>query len=142
MSKILQSKTGSASLLFFGLTLALLFTTFLVIEMGSTYESYDYAMDVLQRSCNSAVERNIRDEYRADGILLLNTASASSDFRAYVAADMPSRFSVSIDSITCRESPPSMEVIGSVKFSTMFALYGFETRTFTFKVRATNYDLN
>ena len=39
--------------------------------MGSTYENYDYCMDVLQRSCNSAVEANIDDTYRADKVLIL-----------------------------------------------------------------------
>jgi len=142
MRKLIKGREGSAAILFFGITLALLFSAFLIIEMGSTYESYDYAMDILQRSCNSAVERNIRDEYRADGILKMNTSSADADFRAYVAADMPSRYTVTIDSVSCRETPPSMEVIGSVRFPTVLALHGFETRTFTFKVRATNYDLH
>jgi hypothetical protein len=99
-------------------------------------------MDILQRSCNSAVERNILDEYRADGILKMNTASADADFRAYVAADMPSRYTVTIDSVTCREMPPSMEVIGKVRFPTVLATDGIAARTFTFKVRATNYDLH
>ena len=142
MRKLIKSKDGSATILFFGITLALLFSAFLIIEMGSTYESYDYAMDVLQRSCNSAVEKNIRDEYRADGILKMNATKARSDFRAFVASDMPARYTVTIDSITCRETPPSMVVIGKVRFPTVLALHGFETRTFTFKVRATNYDLH
>ena len=142
MRKIIKNKDGSASILFFGITLALLFSAFLIIEMGSTYESYDYAMGILQRSGNSAVERNILDEYRADGILKMNTATADADFRAYVAADMPSRYTVTIDSVTCREMPPSMEVIGKVRFPTVLATDGIAARTFTFKVRATNYDLH
>ena len=55
MRKLLKDKTGSVPVLTFGFVFVLLILTFLTIEMGSTYENYDYCMDVLQRSCNSAV---------------------------------------------------------------------------------------
>ena len=66
MRKLLKDKTGSVPVLTFGFVFVLLILTFLTVEMGSTYENYDYCMDVLQRSCNSAVEANIDDTYRAD----------------------------------------------------------------------------
>ena len=34
-----------------------------------------------------------------------------------------------------------MTVIGTVTFNTIFAQYGWDDLTFSFKVRATNYDL-
>ena len=71
MRKLLKDKTGSVPVLTFGFVFVLLILTFLTVEMGSTYENYDYCMDVLQRSCNSAVEANIDDTYRADKVLIL-----------------------------------------------------------------------
>ena len=141
MRKLIKSREGSAAILFFGITLALLFSAFLIIEMGSTYESYDYAMDILQRSCNSAVEANIIDAYRADRLLVMDTAGAEEDFYRFVSNDLIDRYSLAVDSVTCTASPPSMTVTGRVTFSTIFAQYGWDDLTFTFKVRATNYDL-
>ena len=141
MRKLLKSRTGSVPVLSFGFIFLLLVMTFLTIEMGSTYENYDYCMDVLQRSCNSAVEANIDDSYRADKVLILDTAGAEADFRSFVANDITDRYLLSIQSITCSETPPSMEVIGTVTFNTIFAQYDWDDLTFSFKVRATNYDL-
>ena len=50
MRELLRSRKGSASILFFGLVFLLLLLVFLTIEMGSTYENYDYCMDVLLSS--------------------------------------------------------------------------------------------
>ena len=141
MRKLLRSRRGSASILFFGLVFLLLLLVFLTIEMGSTYENYDYCMDVLQRSCNSAVEANIIDAYRADRLLVMDTAGAEEDFYRFVSNDLIDRYSLAVDSVTCTASPPSMTVTGRVTFSTIFAQYGWDDLTFTFKVRATNYDL-
>ena len=63
MRTLLKDKSGSVPILSFGFIFLLLVMTFLTVEMGSTYENYDYCMDVLQRSCNSAVEANIDDTY-------------------------------------------------------------------------------
>ena len=142
MKKLLKSKTGSASILFLGLTFALLSLTLLIMELGSTYERYDYAMDVLQRSCNSAVEANIMDEYRADRILLLDTAKAKKDVQRFIREDMPDDYKVSISTITCSLLKPTMTVRGKISFPTMFSQYGFGKVTYSFKVRATNYDLD
>jgi len=142
MRNLVQDKRGSVPLLTFGLVFALLVMTFLVVEMGSTYENYDYCMDVLQRSCNSAVEANIDDSYRADKVLILDTAGAESDFRSFCASDLSRRYSLVIESITCNATPPSMTVIGKVTFDTIFSQFDWDDLTFTFKVRATNYDLD
>ena len=142
MKQLLKSKHGSVSLMFFGIALALLLLSFLIIEVGGAYESYDYAMDVLQRSCNSAVEGNIMDEYRADGILLLDAAKAKEDFSRFVSSDLPSRYSISAYNISATAAPPSMTVTGVIRFPTLLSKLGFEELSFSFKVRATNYDLN
>ena len=141
MRTLLNDKRGSVPILSFGFIFLLLVMTFLTVEMGSTYENYDYCMDVLQRSCNSAVEANIDDTYRADKVLILDPVGAEADFRSFVASDLSTRYHLVIDNISCTETPPSMTVTGSVTFNTIFAQYDWDDLTFTFKVRATNYDL-
>ncbi len=141
MRTLLKDKTGSVPILSFGFIFLLLVMTFLTVEMGSTYENYDYCMDVLQRSCNSAVEANIDDTYRADKVLILDPVGAEADFRSFVASDLSTRYHLVIDNVSCTETPPSMTVTGSVTFNTIFAQYDWDDLTFTFKVRATNYDL-
>ena len=96
---------------------------------------------MLQRSCNSAVEANIDDTYRADKVLILDAAGAEADFYSFVSSDLTDRYHLTVSSITCTETPPSMTVIGTVTFNTIFAQYGWDDLTFSFKVRATNYDL-
>lgn len=142
MKNLVHDKRGSVPILTFGFVFVLLVMTFLTIEMGSTFENYDYCMDVLQRSCNSAVEANIDDAYRADNVLILNTAEAEADFQSFCASDLSSRYSLVVESITCTETPPSMTVIGKVTFDTIFSQFEWDDVTFSFKVRATNYDLN
>ena len=141
MRTLLKDKRGSVPILSFGFIFLLLVMTFLTVEMGSTYENYDYCMDVLQRSCNIAVEANIDDTYRADKVLILDPVGAEADFRSFVASDLSSRYHLVIDNVSCTETPPSMTVTGSVTFNTIFAQYDWDDLTFTFKVRATNYDL-
>lgn len=141
MRTLLKDKSGSVPILSFGFIFLLLVMTFLTVEMGSTYENYDYCMDVLQRSCNSAVEANIDDTYRADKVLILDTTGAEADFYNFVSSDLSTRYHLTIQSIDCTETPPSMTVTGSVTFNTIFAQYDWDDLTFTFKVRATNYDL-
>ena len=141
MRKLLKGKSGSVPILSFGFIFLLLLMTFLTIEMGSTYENYDNCMDVLQRSSNSAVEANIDDTYRADKVLILDAAGAEADFHSFVSSDLTDRYQLTVQSINCTETPPSMEVIGTVTFNTIFAQYDWDDLTFSFKVRATNYDL-
>ena len=142
MTERLKNQEGNLPAMSLGLIFMMLTICFLVIEMGSTYENYDYCMDVLQRSCNSAVEANIDDTYRADRVLLLNTEKATTDFYDYVAADLSDRCRISFGTVTCTRTPPSMEAIGTVTFSTIFKQFEWDDLTFDFKIRATNYDLD
>ena len=139
MKKLLKDRTGSISILFFGFLFILLLITFLIMEMGAAYEnSYD-AETILQRCCNSAVEKNMSDAYRADRILYLDVPGATADFSSYLDSDMPDKYTVRINSITGTATPPNLTVTGTVTFSTLFGQYGFDDITFDFKVEATNY---
>ena len=139
MKKLLKDKTGSVPVIFIGLVFFLLLMTFLIMEMGAAYEnSYD-AETILQRCCNSAVEKNISDAYRADRIPYLDVPGATADFSSYLDSDMPDKYTVRINSITGTATPPNLTVTGTVTFSTLFGQYGFDDITFDFKVIATNY---
>lgn len=142
MKKLMKDKRGGIPIFVIGWILMLLLMTFLVMEMGGAFENYDYAVDVLQRACNSAVERNIIDRYRADRVLVMDADGAKADFTAYVSNDLPRRYSVTINSISCTEKPPSMTVTGKITFQTMFSQYGFDDLSFGFEARSTNYDLD
>lgn len=142
MKNLLSDKRGSLPMLVVVYVLVLLLVGFLVLEMGATYENYDHCIDILQRSCNSAVEANIDNAYRADGILKLNVEGAKTSFRSYAANDLSDRYTMTITSINCTSTPPSMTVIGTITFSTLFEQYDWDDLTFDYKVRATNYDLN
>lgn len=139
MRKLLVDKSGGLSVIFIGLVFFLLLVSFLVMEMGAVYERYYAVETILQRSCNSAVEKNIMDEYRADNILRLDVQGATADFHHYIASDMPDGYTVTITSIDGAEMPPTLTVTGTVTFSTLFQQYGFDDLTFDFTVRATNY---
>ena len=112
------------------------------MEMGATMENYSYAEDVLQRACNSAVEANIDDAYRADRILIMDPEGAKASYRNFVRNDLPSKYKYTITDIQCTVSPPSMTVIGEITFPTVFSQYGFDEITHTVKVISTNYDLD
>jgi len=142
VKKLLKDRKGSVSILFFGFLFMLLLMTFLIIDMGATMENHDYAVSVLQRACNSAVEANILDEYRADRVLMLDAQGADEDFRSFVQNDLPSKYRVVINSVSCTASPPSMTATGTMTFPTVFSQYGFEKITVSFKVQSTNYDLD
>ena len=138
---VLKSRKGSASVLFIGVTFAFLCFTFLLLELGSATERYDSVTDVILRSCNSAVEKNILDEYRADRILKMDCDGAKTDFHAFLRNDLPAQYSVTVRDIRCTETPPGMTVTGTITLPTLFAPYG-KQNTFDFTVRATNYDLD
>jgi hypothetical protein len=116
--------------------------TFLIIEMGATMENHDYAVSVLQRACNSAVEANILDEYRADRVLMVDAQGADDDFRSFVQNDLPIKYRVVINSVSCTAMPPNMIATGTITFPTVFSQYGFNEITVSFQVHSTNYDLN
>lgn len=142
MKHILTSRSGKLSILLFWLLFCLLLLAFLVVEMGTTYQNYDYAEALLQRAANSAVENNMMDEYRADHILMLDTSSAEADFRSFAASDIPAKSSVTITQVSATASPPTLTATGTVTFQTVFSKYGFSDLTFSYTVRATNYDLD
>lgn len=139
MSKLLKDKTGGVPIIFIGLVFFLLLLTFMIMEMGAAYENYYDAETILQRSCNSAVEKNMVDTLRADNILFLDVQGASDDFTSYIDSDMPDKYTLTISSITGTATPPNLTVIGTVKFSTLFGQYGFDDLTFDYTVEATNY---
>lgn len=141
MKSLLKDKTGGVPVIFIGLMFFLLATAFLIMEMGAAYENYYDAETILQRSCNSAVEKNMLDFYRADGILYLDVAGATEDFYRYIDSDMPDKYTLTVSSITGTAMPPSLTVTGSVTYSTLFHQYGFDDVSFNFKVAATNYRL-
>lgn len=139
MKKLLKDRTGGVSLVFIGMVFLLLATTFLIMEMGAAYENYYDAETILQRCCNSAVENNMLDTYRADNILYLDVPGATADFCSYLESDMPDKYTLTVSSVTGTATPPNLTVTGTVKFSTLFQQYGFDDITFDFTVKATNY---
>jgi len=139
MKRLLKDKTGGIPVIFIGLVFFLLLTAFFIMEMGAVYENYYDAETILQRSCNSAVEKNMLDAYRADNILRLDVSAAKADFYSYLASDMPDKYTVRINSITGSATPPALTVTGTVTFSTLLEQYGFDDLSFNFTVRSTNY---
>jgi len=137
--KLFSDRRGSISITFIGLVFFLIVLTFFIMEMGAAYENYYDAETILQRACNSAVEANILDEYRADNILRIDTDGAKADFRSYLESDMPGKYTVTISSLEAAATPPNLTVTGKVTFSTVFAQFAFDDLTFEFKVSATNY---
>jgi len=139
MKRLLKDKTGGIPVIFIGLVFFLLLTAFFIMEMGAVYENYYDAETILQRSCNSAVEKNMLDAYRADSILRLDVSAAKADFYSYLDSDMPDKYTVRTNSITGSATPPALTVTGTVTFSTLFEQYGFDDLSFSFTVRSTNY---
>ncbi|MEG0778502.1 MAG: hypothetical protein RSE64_06095 [Oscillospiraceae bacterium] len=141
MKKLMHDKRGGVPIIFIGLLFFLLLITAMIMELGAAYENYYDAETILQRCCNSAVEKNISDEKRSDHILYLDVEGAKTDFKEFVNTDMVGKYAVHISSITGNETPPSLAITGSITFSTLFAQYNFDDVSFDFKVRATNYGL-
>ncbi len=139
MKNLLKDRAGGISILFIGLVFFLLVISFLIMEMGAAYENYYDAETILLRSCNSAVEKDISDAYRADNILYLDVSAATADFKSYLQSDMPDKYTVKIQSVTGIETPPTLTVTGTLTFSTLFSQYGFDDITFDFTVQSTNY---
>jgi len=139
MKRLIKDKTGGIPVIFIGLVFFLLLIAFFIMEMGAAYENYYDAGTILQRSCNSAVEKNMLDAYRSDSILRLDVAAATADFYSYLKSDMPEKYTVTVNSITGTATPPNLIVTGTVKFSTLFQQYGFDDITIGFTVKSTNY---
>lgn len=139
MKKLLTDRTGSISILFIGFVFFILLISFLIMEMGAVYQNYYDAETILLRSCNSAVEGNMSDAYRADSVQYLDVPGATADFYSYLASDMPDKYMVTISSVTGTATSPTLTVTGTVTFSTLFRQYGFDDITFNFMVTSTNY---
>ncbi len=139
MKNLLKDRAGNTSIIFIGLAFFLLLISFLVMEMGATYENYYDAETVLLRCCNSAVEKDISDAYRADNILYLDVSAATADFNSYLQSDMPDKYTVKISTITGTATPPNLTVTGTVTFPTLFHKYGFGNLTVGFTISSTNY---
>ena len=141
MKKLLTDKSGSSSVLFIGLVFVLLLMTMLIMELGGAYQNYYAAQSVLQRSANAALEKNMDDSYRADGILKLKTEQAKADFTQLASEDLDGKYTLYIESLSATEDPPSFTATGSITFPTIFSKYGFEDLTFSFKVSAENFEV-
>lgn len=139
VKKLWKDKSGGTSIIFIGLVFFLLLISILMMEMGAVYENYYDAETILQRCCNSAVEKNMSDAYRADNILYLDVPDAKADFNRYLKSDMPDKYTLTVKSVTGTPTPPSLTVTGTVTFSTLFHQYGFDNITFDFTVKSTNY---
>lgn len=139
MKNLLKDRAGSISILFIGFAFFLVLISLLIMEMGAVYENYYDAETILQRSCNSAVEGNMSDAYRADHILYMDVQGATADFYSYLNSDMPDKYTLTVSSVTGTASPPSLTVTGTVTFSTLFQQYGFDDITFNFMVASNNY---
>lgn len=137
--KLLHDKIGGVPVIFIGLVFVLMLLAFLVMEFGGVYLNFYDAETILQRSCNSAVEGNMSDVHRADGILFLKITDAKEDFYSYLATDLPDKYTVAIDGISATEQPPSLCVEGAITFPTLFSQYGFQDIRIHFAVKSTNY---
>jgi hypothetical protein len=139
MKRLIKDRNGGISIIFIGLVFFLLLISFLIMEMGAAYENYYDAETILLRCCNSAVEKDISDAYRADNIQYLDVSAATADFKSYLQSDIPDKYTVKIKSITGTATPPTLTVTGTVTFSTLFHQYGFADLSFNFTVKSTNY---
>lgn len=85
LKRILNDKTGSMPLFMIGLLFIMLVFSLFIMEVGGLIERHDYILAIVQRSCNSALEKNIPDKYRQDKIVIFNTAQATADLESYIA---------------------------------------------------------
>ena len=141
MKKLLTDKNGSSSVLIIGLVFVMLLMTMLIMELGGAYQNYYAAESVLQRSVNAALEKNMDDSYRADGILKIKIEQAETDFRHFASEDLDGKYTLYINSLSATEAPPSLTAAGTITFPTIFSKYGFEDLTFNFKVSAENFEV-
>ena len=108
MKKLLNDKRGSSSILFIGLVFVMLLMTMLITELGGAYQNYYAAESVLQRSANAALEKNMDDSYRADGILKLKTEQTKTDFTQFASEDLDGKYTLYINSLSATEEPPNL----------------------------------
>lgn len=144
VKNLLRSRRGDVTTgLAFGAFLIILVALF-GMEYAAALEKYDYALDLIQRAVNTSVEYNIRDNYRSDRILKLDTAAARSTVRRYIDSDLNARgrYTVRIKKITAKATPPRLTVEGTGSFPTLLSKFGAKDVTFRFTVTSVNYDLD
>lgn len=138
--RILKDRKGDAFvfiliLVFFIMTLAAVLIEY--NRMESLYQQIEYA---LQRGVNSAVEYAMRDEYRRDGYILLDTAAAEETLYTYLHEDMELDsglnkyvdgewvYELEINNIQATESPPRLTFTGVLRTRSIFSLLPGEVR--------------
>ena len=152
--KILKDKTGGPTLYVCGMIFVLTALITLVIEVGGLLERHDYVLSIVQRSCNSAVEKNIMDKYRSDRILLLDKAGAEASFKQYITEfnnQTENKYGVTVVSVTAVSDTeenaisngyttiaPGITVKGNMKIPSMFGAYSL---TVGYTAFATNYSI-
>ncbi len=141
MKSLIYDHKGATSIIFIGLIFFLLMLTMLVMEMGAVQKNYSTALFVLQRSANTAVEKNMDDSYRADGILKLNSDEAKKDFESFAREDLNEKYTLHLNSIEATSEPPGLKATGTVTFPTVFSKYGFKDLSFKFSVSAVNFEV-
>jgi hypothetical protein len=138
--QILKNRKGDTFvfiiiLVFFILTLAVILIEY--YRMESLYQQIEY---VLQRGVNSSVEYAVRDEYRKDGYVLLDTAAAEEALYTYLHENMELdsglnkyvggewMYELEIKNIHATESPPRLTFDGVLRTRSIFSLLPGEVR--------------
>lgn len=137
---ILKNRKGDAFvfiliLVFFIMTLAAVLIEYK--RMESLYQQIEYT---LQRGVNSAVEYAIRDAYRKDGYVLLDTAEAEEKLYEYLHENMELDselnkyvdgewvYELEIKNIQVTESPPRLMFNGLLRTRSIFSLLPGDVR--------------
>ncbi len=115
-----------------------IFLIVISMEYAAALGEYDYTLDQIQRAVNTVVEYNIRDEYRADGVLP-DTDAAEQALRSYIESGIVTngRCAIHIDSVTSYASLPAMTVTGTVSFPTLLSRFRGDLE-FSFAVTSIN----
>lgn len=140
IKKLLKNRRGDTFvfiiiLVFFILTLAAILIEYL--RMESLYQQIEY---VLQRGVNSAVEYSIKDEYRRDGYVLLDTEVAEEKLYEYLHESMELdaelnkyagtqwNYRLEIERIHATESPPRLTLDGEIRTRSIFSFLTGDVR--------------
>ncbi|KPU45068.1 hypothetical protein OXPF_15460 [Oxobacter pfennigii] len=140
VKNMLKNRRGDAFvflliLIFFILTLAAILMEY--FRMESLYQQAEY---VLQRGVNSAVEYAMRDEYRRDGYLLLDTEEAQTQLYEYLHDSMGLdaelnkyagtqwNYRLEIKELLVTESPPRLTLTGEIVSRSVFSFLTGEVR--------------
>lgn len=140
IKEVLKNRKGDAFvfiiiLVFFILTLAVILIEY--FRMEGLYQQVEY---VLQRGVNSVVEYAIKDEYRRDGHVLLDTEAAEEKLYEYLHESMGLdsemnkyageewNYRLEIQSIHATESPPRLTLEGELRTRSIFSFLTGEVR--------------